>query len=76
MGTNALATKERDMPTYFTPTRLTIALVLVVLTGIGFKQTSFAQRVGAVTNAGLDISHCRNGENVPEMKLLRHVVRE
>ena len=27
------------MPTHFTPTRLTIALVIVVLTGIGFKQT-------------------------------------
>jgi hypothetical protein len=64
------------MPTHLTLTRLTITLAIVVLTGIGFKQTLFAQRVGAVTNAGLDISHCRNGEDIPEMKLLRHVVRE
>ena len=62
MGTNALAAKERVMPTHFTPTRLTIALVIVVLTGIGFKQTLLnqtllAQHVGAVTtNAGLEIS--------------------
>jgi hypothetical protein len=64
------------MPTHLTLTRLTITLVIVVLTGIGFKQTSFAQRVGAVTNAGLDISPCRKGENIPEIKLLRYVVRE
>jgi len=62
------------MPTYFTPTRLTIALVLVVLTGIGFKQTLLnqtnqtllAQHVGAVTtNARLEISHSRNAETIP-----------
>jgi hypothetical protein len=59
------------MPTHFTPTRLTIALVIVVLAGIGFKQTLLkqtllAQHVGAVTkNAGLEISHCRNAETIP-----------
>ena len=59
------------MPTHFTPTRLTIALVLVVLTGIGFKQTLLnqtllAQQVGAVTtNARLEISHSRNAETIP-----------
>jgi hypothetical protein len=65
MGTNALATKERVMPTHFTPTRFTITLVIVVLAGISFKQTLLAQHVGAVTkNAGLDISQLRwNGEN-------------
>jgi hypothetical protein len=58
------------MPTCFTPTRLTIALVIVVLAGVGFKQTFFAQHAGAVTrNAGLDISQCRNAEKIPEMKL-------
>ena len=58
------------MPTDFTPTRLTIALVIVVLAGVGFKQTLFAQHAAAVTkNAGLDISQLRrNAENIPEMK--------
>ena len=71
MGMSVLATKERVMPTHFTPTRLTIALVIVVLAGVGFKQTLFAQHAGAVTtNAGLDISQpCRNAGNIPEMKL-------
>ena len=52
------------MPTHLTPTRFTITLVIVVLTGIGFKQTLLAQPVGAVTkNAGLEIiSHCQNAE--------------
>ena len=58
------------MPTDFTPTRLTIALVIVVLAGVGFKQTLFAQHAGAVTtNVGLDISHCRNAENIPKMNV-------
>jgi hypothetical protein len=59
------------MPTHFTPTRFTITLVIVVLTGIGFRQTLLAQHVGAVTeNAGLEIiSHCPNAETIPVMKL-------
>jgi hypothetical protein len=57
------------MPTHFTPTRLTIALVIVVLAGVGFKQTLFAQHAGAVTtNVGLDISHCQNAE-IPKMNV-------
>ena len=57
------------MPTHFTPTRLTIALVIVVLTGIGFKQTLLkqtllAQHIGAVTKSA-GISHCRNAETIP-----------
>ena len=59
------------MPIYLTPTRFTITLVIVVLAGIGFRQTLFAEHAGAVTgNAGLDISQrCRNAERIPEMKL-------
>ena len=58
------------MPTHFTPTRFTITLVIVVLAGICFKQTLFAEHAGAVTkNAGLDISQLyRNAENIREMK--------
>lgn len=57
------------MPTHFTPTRLTITLVIVVLAGIGFRQTLFAQHAYTVTkNAGLNISHCRNAEHTPKVR--------
>jgi len=57
------------MPIHFTPIRLTIAVVIVVLAGIGSKQTLFAEHAGAVTkNAGQTISQlCR--EHIPEMKI-------
>jgi hypothetical protein len=63
----ALAPKERAMPTHFTATRLTIALVIVVLTGVGFKQASFAQHAGG-KNAKLEMSRlCQ--KSIPEMKI-------
>jgi hypothetical protein len=59
------------MPTHFTPTRFAITFVVIVLTGIGFKQTLLAQHVGAVTkNAGAEtISHCPKAEPNPVKKL-------
>ena len=56
------------MPAHLTLTRFTIALVVVVLTGIGFKQTTLlAQPVGTVTLE--TISTCPNAEPFPAMKL-------
>jgi hypothetical protein len=55
------------MPARITPTRFTIALVIAVLAGIGFKQASFAQHARA-KNAKLATSPLCQKE-IPEMKI-------